>query len=448
MCYNVIDGTTPTFLDRKELPMLQAGFARLDITPPLGHTLAGYFHARVADGILDPLELNAIAIGNGTDTVILITADLISMDARQSLTIRELIEKECGVPAEHVVINCLHQHTTVRIGGGLFGIQSGYYLDFLRRKCVDAARLAIEDMRAAKLGIAEAETARPISFIRRYRMKDGSFETNPSRKYPERIDCPMGKADNTVRLVRFFREGAKDIALVAFATHPDVIGGNKYSADWPGFVRRYMEEALADVHCALFNGAQGDTNHLDPYVPTIPDRYAFSAQMGRVITDAALSIWEKTTPCEGETVFGSSQVVYNKTRTDGEERYEEMKRFYAAYEAGTLDHKPSIAELGEARRIIGIRTAPIYQPITVSVIGFANIRFVGFGGEPFTDYAHTLRAALTDQFVLTGCNTNGSVGYLPTASAFAEGGYEGRGTALSPDLQDQLISAALTMMQP
>ena len=94
--------------------MLQAGFARLDITPPLGHTLAGYFHAREADGILDPLELNAIAIGNGTDTVILIAADLISMDAEQSLTIRDMIAKACNVKSDHVAINCLHQHTTVR----------------------------------------------------------------------------------------------------------------------------------------------------------------------------------------------------------------------------------------------------------------------------------------------------------------------------------------------
>ena len=34
----------------------QAGFARLDITPPLGICSSGYFDARYACGILDPLE--------------------------------------------------------------------------------------------------------------------------------------------------------------------------------------------------------------------------------------------------------------------------------------------------------------------------------------------------------------------------------------------------------
>ena len=427
--------------------MLQAGFARLDITPPLGLSLAGYFQDRKADGILDPIELNAIAVKNDDDTVLLIAADLISMDGAHSQSIRTLIEKECGIKADHIIINCLHQHTTVRIGSGLFGVRGGCYLDLLYRKFVDAATLALADLHPCTVGIATAETAAPISFIRRYRMKNGEVVTNPSRRFPEKIDHPIGKADNTVRLVRFFREDAKDIALVNFATHPDVIGGTKFSADWPGFARRYTEKDLSDVHCALFNGAQGDTNHLDPYVEKIPDRYAFSAQMGRTIADAACSVWDKTCPCNTGNVLGKIDIVYNKTRTDGEERYEEMKAFYAAYEAGTLGYNPHIAELGEARRIINIRTDPIYRPITVSVIGIGDVCFVGFGGEPFTAYADEIRAALPSKFILTGCNANGSVGYLPTKEAFEEGGYEGRGTPLSPNLQEQVIGAALKMIR-
>ena len=45
--------------------MLQAGFARVDMTPPLGTPLAGYYEARYADGLLDPLELNALALCDG-----------------------------------------------------------------------------------------------------------------------------------------------------------------------------------------------------------------------------------------------------------------------------------------------------------------------------------------------------------------------------------------------
>ena len=48
--------------------MLQAGFARVDVTPPLGNPLAGYFNRREADGVLDPIELNALAVSDGENT--------------------------------------------------------------------------------------------------------------------------------------------------------------------------------------------------------------------------------------------------------------------------------------------------------------------------------------------------------------------------------------------
>ncbi|MBQ9099748.1 MAG: hypothetical protein IJY50_10015 [Clostridia bacterium] len=425
--------------------MLQAGFARLDITPPLGSSLAGYFVERKADGILDPIELNAVAIRCGEQTVVLIAADIISMDGDQSLCARQMIAEECGVATDHIAINCLHQHTTVRIGRGAFGITSGYYLELFRRKLVDVTKLALEDLKPATLGIAQQETAEPISFIRRLLMKDGTTRTNPRRQDPN-IDHPIGTADNTVRLLRFFREGAADIALVNFATHPDVIGGTKFSADWPGFARRFVEKDLENVRCALFNGTQGDTNHIDFSKPAIEDRYGYSAHMGRVIADTVLAIWGQTSPHTVDRLYGKVETIYNKTRTDGEERYEDRKAFFAAYEAGTLDYKPGITELGEARRIINIRTDPIYRPVNVTVIGIGGVAFVGFGGEPFTEYAHEIRRCFPDMLVLTGCNTNGSVGYLPTKAAFEEGGYEGRGTPLSPNLQEQLVGAALHML--
>lgn len=427
--------------------MLKAGFARLDVTPPFGVSLAGYFEDRKADGILDPIELNAVAIGNGENTVLLIAADLISMDSDHSQRIRDLIAAECALNSDHIAINCLHQHTSIRVGKGLFGIQSGSYLDVLYRKFVDVAKLALADMREAKMNKAEKETARPLSFIRRYRMKDGTVMTNPSRRFPEKIDHPIGEADNTVRLIRFFRETGGDIALVNFATHPDVIGGTKFSADWPGFTRRFVEKDLDGVHCILTNGFQGDTNHLDPHVPKIDDRYAFSAAMGREIADTVLKIWEQTVPCDGEKIYGQVVTVYNKTRTDGEERYDEMKAFYAAFEAGTLGYKPGIAELGEARRIMAIRTAPVYHAVSATVLSVGEVCFVGLGGEPFTDYSHEIRRAVPDKFVLTGCNTNGSIGYLPGRLAYEEGGYEARGTALSANLQDQMVGTSLEMIQ-
>ena len=50
--------------------MIKAGFARVDITPPLGTPLSGYFYRRESDGVLDPIQLNALAFGNGESTAV------------------------------------------------------------------------------------------------------------------------------------------------------------------------------------------------------------------------------------------------------------------------------------------------------------------------------------------------------------------------------------------
>ena len=58
---------------------MKAGFGRLDITPPFGSPLDGYYEKRSMDSIKDNLYLNAIALNDGDNTVILISADLIGI---------------------------------------------------------------------------------------------------------------------------------------------------------------------------------------------------------------------------------------------------------------------------------------------------------------------------------------------------------------------------------
>lgn len=236
--------------------MLKAGFARVDVTPPLGTVLTGYFEPRISDGILDPIELNALAISNGEDTVLLITGDfMITSDATMT-RFRELIAAETGLSMEHVLTHSVHQHTSTTPGATPDDETTvePLYTQVLERKFCDVARMALDDRSEASLSFGQKETDEPISFIRRYRMKDGSTRTNPGHNNPD-IVGPIGNADNTVRLVKFERKAADDIVLVNFQTHPDVIGGNKFSADWPGFARRLTEKSIPGVKCILVNGA-------------------------------------------------------------------------------------------------------------------------------------------------------------------------------------------------
>ena len=74
----------------------------------------------------------------------------------------------------------------------------------------------------AKLFVATGE-AKDVSFIRRYRMKDGGVQTNPGVNNPN-IDHALGTPNETVKLIKIERDDAEDIFIVNFGVHPDVYG--------------------------------------------------------------------------------------------------------------------------------------------------------------------------------------------------------------------------------
>jgi len=54
---------------------LSAGFARVNITPMMGIGIVGYFVPRFAEGVLDELYVNALALEAGAEKTVLLTLD-------------------------------------------------------------------------------------------------------------------------------------------------------------------------------------------------------------------------------------------------------------------------------------------------------------------------------------------------------------------------------------
>ena len=430
--------------------MFQAGFARVDITPPLGSPLAGNSKYRPADRILDPLELNCVAFSDGESKGVLIAADLLYVMENVATELRAKIAKRCEIPADYVLLQGLHQHTSVRIGTrphvGNIGLNDPTYLDVLYRKFCDVAQLAIGDLKDATLCIAEKETDKPLAFIRRFRMKDGSVKTNPGRGNPD-IDHPLGEADNTVRLIRLKREGADDIAIINFSTHPDTVGGCRISADWPGKARRFSEQELVGAKCMVVNGAEGDANHIDVSDPQQTVGYQMSTIMGRGITDVVLDLWDKVKPVETGKVWGKVEMKFIPTNTKGMEETETYQALRAAINRGEVEKPRDIAELGEIYRIAELQKELLFQKVPVSVLCLGKVGFVGFGGEPFMEYAAAARKAGKEMYIITACLANGGQGYLPSKEAFDEGGYEARTSRFTPTVAEVLQGCAAELLE-
>ena len=433
---------------------LKVGYARLNVTPPMGVNISGYYKVRIADGVLDDLEVCAVAVNSSENTVILITIDHCGLNKVFLNEWRENISKDTGVPAEAIFIHTTHTHTGPMLVKNHKNPLTQEYEIFLARRVRDVAVFALEDMKDAKMGIGTAE-AKNVAFIRRYRMKDGTAKTNPGVNNPD-IVAPIGVTDETVSVVRFDREGAESVVIANFANHPDVVGGNKISADWPGMTRRFVEKAIDNTKCIVFNGAQGDVNHVNvhPKAGDFNDMfndfdgcsrgYGHARHIARVITGAVLSIYDKVEYMDVDSVKYQQKIVEIPSNKPNPEDLPLAHKYNDLHNAGRDDEIPYTAMMlttvvAEAARMVRLENAPDTFPMLFSAVSFGDVAMFGVPGEPFNGVGRGLKAAPGWKMVIPCCLTNASEGYFPMIDSYDEGGYEARSSSFKAGVAERII---------
>ncbi|MFO7948533.1 MAG: neutral/alkaline non-lysosomal ceramidase N-terminal domain-containing protein [Armatimonadota bacterium] len=94
---------------------VKIGWAQADITPDDDVILAGQFHARVSEGVMDPVTATALAIesANGAGgQVVMVSCDLASISNELRDAIRERVEAAAGkLDAGNVFVGATHTHS-------------------------------------------------------------------------------------------------------------------------------------------------------------------------------------------------------------------------------------------------------------------------------------------------------------------------------------------------
>ena len=433
---------------------IKVGYARVNITPPMGVNVAGYFKVRIADGVLDELEACAVAVGSGDTTAILMTIDHCGLDKVFLNEWRENIEKATGVPKEAIFIHSTHTHTGPLLAKNHSNPLTQQYEIFLASRVLDVARFALDDMKDAKMGIGKGE-AKNVAFIRRYRMKDGTAKTNPGVNNPD-IVAPIGITDESVNVVRFDREGAESVVLVNFANHPDVVGGNKISSDWPGMTRRQVEKAIENTKCIFFNGAQGDVNHVNvhPKAGDFNDMfndfdgcsrgYGHARHIARVVTGAVMSVYDKVEYLDADSVKFMQKIVEIPSNKPTPEQLPLAHKYNDLHKSGRDDLIPYEAMMlttvvAEAARMVRLENAPDTFPMLFSAVSIGDVALFGIPGEPFNGVGRGLKEAEGWKMVIPCCNTNAKEGYFPMIDSYDEGGYEARSSNFKAGTAERII---------
>lgn len=441
---------------------MKAGFAQVCINPPYGAPIIGYYQERLTKGILDNLYARATAFDDGETQAVIIALDLCVVEQEYYDAFKEAIQKATGIHKNAIFINCSHTHTGPLVGKDFASpkTSSEAYDAFLIYSVRDAAVYAVADLKEASVETAEGQ-AKNISFVRRYRMKDGSVATNPGVNNPN-IDHPLGIPNETVKLIKILREGADDIFMVNFGTHPDSVGGEYISADYMGFVCSILEKAVPNTKCMFLLGPQGDVNHVNVH-PTkgeaaistidfdsVPRSIRHAEHMGRIIAGAVLSICSITEKVKTDKItFASGRVDLPANQEN--DKLEEARRIYSYYESGRTDELPYkemelTTVVAEAERILRLENGPESFPYYLSAVKVGDLVFAGIGGEPFTEIGNRICAGSPFETTILCCLTNSSGEYIPTKNAYDEGGYEAKSSPLRPGGDDIIVDGMLKLL--
>ena len=437
----------------------KVGFSKVDITPKLGTPLSGHYSYRPADGVLDSLHARCVAMSDGAKTALIFSIDNLQIGDTVVEMVKSRIFEKTKITAEAIFLACTHIHTgpACRIGAGKTPEAKElvkHANEFLAERCAEASVQAIADMVDTKILIGRGE-ATDISFIRRYVMKDGTCRTNPPRNDPNVVG-PIGVPDESLQLVRFVRNGAKEIALVNFQCHPDVIAGTKYSSDWPGLTCSYLEAAFNDKVSVIFiNGAQGDTNHHrqrwkkgDP----LPQRYEMSHHMARTVAGGAMKAWGfcREVPA-GKINAAICHVKVNSNKAQAKD-YPLAEKWNKLYREGKKNEIPGIGmertvNIAWAVRVLSTRSWPDEKEIPVTVISVGrSLAFGGFPGEPFTEMGLIVKRKSKFAMTIPACCTGGSYGYFPMKDAFTVGGYENATSRYAKGSAERLVAGMLAQL--
>lgn len=402
---------------------LRAGAAEVVITPPVGVWMTG-FAARPSEsqGIHDDLMAKALVLDDGTKRVALVTADLLGLDFDLLTRLKQLIQRRIGIPPEDVLFNASHTHggpMTNTLRG--MGQRDNFWCEILLQQIVGAVKMAVDRLQDACIGFGSALCC--IGFNRREAVR---------RDVTLRI-VVYGPTDIRVDVVRIDTSDGQPLAVVfRHATHPVVLGAENVliTADWCGYAARTLPNHLTTQPVCLFvQGCCGDIN------PIQRGTFEAAERLGRIVAAATAQAWHQIETKEEVTLKTALRVL--PLPLQDPPSVEEAERQLEAYrqraeDAPKTQTNPGMVRtyqdlVGWAEKILefakeGIK--PRTQNFVVQTLTIDDTALVGLSGEPFIELAFDIehRSPFPRTFVLG--YTNGCIGYVPTARAYEEGGYE------------------------
>lgn len=221
---------------------MKIAFCKKDITPGRPCSMAGYSRPGLSTGVLDPIEVNAIAMEIEEEIYAIGILDSIILEKDFCSRISETVSADTGIDAEHITLSAIHTHSAPSYFKLTF--ENNIVETDLMLQAQEAMISAMEESAAA---LTECRVVLEQAEI------EGLYGNR---------NVKNGAEDKQVYLFSFYnKENVRIGAVFNISAHPTILNGSNtmLSADLLGHIRAILSERLA-CPVAITNGCCGDVS--------------------------------------------------------------------------------------------------------------------------------------------------------------------------------------------
>ncbi len=224
--------------------MMRVGWGQTDMTPPEPVLVSGQFHARVSEGVADPITATVLILDAGTDHAVMVSCDLVSISNALRDSVRERCQHIEGLNPAKIIFNATHTHTGPEVRpndmGGTTAQGSGVELPimnvttlvaFMADKIAEALQAAWKERTPGTIAYGQGQAV--VGRNRRWVTHQGSANMYGNTDTPD-FSHIEGFEDHSVGVLATYGDDGTLTGLVVNVPCPSQVGeeGYELSADY------------------------------------------------------------------------------------------------------------------------------------------------------------------------------------------------------------------------
>ncbi len=427
---------------------LQLATFDVDVTPPLGTMMAYDPVKRV-----DELTLRArgtVLLGAG-QPVVLCAIDWIGVGNEGHDAFCETLARAAGTTPDRVALHALHQHDAPacdfmaermlrEAGAREFGRYEGTFAREVLKRLEAAVRTALakaQPVTHASYGVAEVKE---VASNRRIPGPNGRIRATryTATKDPAVRAEPEGVIDPQVSVLSFWNGQTPLAVLSYYACHPQSYYRMSIpSPDFPGIARFIRGQAVPEALHVHFNGAGGNIG---------AGKYNDGARENRMVLATRLADGMKRAfEASEKFAVGPADIAWtiapvalpaaphlDETKLKADLAQWDPKLFF-----GTADQLAWVMRCNQGHRI------------NLTCLRVGQVRVLHMPGELFVEYQLAAKALRPDLKIAMAAYGDYGPGYIGTARAYDEGGYEtsARASNVGPGSEAVLMSGIKKLLE-